>query len=77
MDVGIGQKRRAIGRGTRHFGGAQRVAGARAGFDHPSLAERVLEAVCVEPANGIDGAPGCSGNDQADISTLLTERRTR
>ena len=77
MDVGIGQKRRAIGRGTRDLGGAQRVVGARAVLDHPSLAERVLETVRVEPANGIDGAAGCSGNDKADIAALLSGRRAR
>jgi hypothetical protein len=37
----------------------------------------VIEAVRVEPANRINGAAGCSGNDKADTAALLRGRRVR
>ncbi len=77
MDVGIGQKCGAVGCGTRHLGGAQRVVGAGAVFHHPRLAERVLEAIGVEPADDIDVAAGRRWNDQADIAALLSGCRVR
>ena len=77
MDVGIGQQRRPVGRGTCDLGCAQRVVGARAVLDYPRLAERVLETVRVEPADGIDGAAGRRWNDKAHIAALLRGRRAR
>ena len=76
MDVGIGEKRRTIRSGARHFGSAQRVVGAGAIFHDPGLAEDIPEAFGEQPADGIDVAAGCGGNDQADVAALLSTMRS-
>ena len=75
VDVGVGEQRSAVGRRPRHLGGAQRVAGTWAVLHDPALAERVLHAVGKQPADDIDIAAGCSGNDQAHVAALLGECR--
>ncbi len=70
-------ERQAVGRGARHFGGADRAARAGAVFQHHRLLEDARERLLQAARRDVRGAPGRKRNDDAQRFAFLGKRHSR